>query len=90
MSKITKDFENGIETIILRTGYAKYGSPYIENDFSIENFSYGIGMNNGRYFMDVAYILNQSTSEHSLYSYVNPIKLINTNHSVIFTLGFRY
>lgn len=82
--------EINLKTIILRTGYAKYGSPYIENDFSIENFSYGIGMNNGRYFMDVAYILNQSTSEHSLYSYVNPIKLINTNHSVIFTLGFRY
>ena len=32
------------KTLILRVGYAKYGSPYVENDFSIEILSYGIGM----------------------------------------------
>ncbi|MAW30911.1 MAG: hypothetical protein CMD15_03285 [Flavobacteriales bacterium] len=82
--------EINLKTLVLRAGYAKYGSPYVENDFSIENFTYGIGVNNGRYFMDLAYILSQNTNEYSIYSYVNPIKLVNTNHSIVFTLGFRY
>ena len=82
--------EINLKTLILRAGYAKYGSPYVENDFSIENFTYGIGVNNGRYFMDLAYILSQNTDEYSIYSYVNPIKLVNTNHNIVFTLGFRY
>jgi hypothetical protein len=81
-----------IKPFVLRAGYSKYGSAFLEKDFSRENFSYGMGINNGAYFIDVAYILSQGANEHSLYSenYIAPISLINTNHSLLFTIGFRY
>ena len=92
----TENIKIGTEIIIkpfaLRVGYSKYGSPFIEKDFSKENFSYGIGINNGRYFFDVAYILSQGSNEYLLYSddYIDPISVVNTNHNLLFTLGFRY
>ena len=84
--------EMTIKYFVLRAGYSKYGSAFADKDFSRENFSYGIGVNNGAYFIDIAYILSQSQNEHSLYSedYITPISLVNTNHNIVFTLGFRY
>ena len=84
--------EMNIKPFILRVGYSKYGSPFANKDSSKENFSYGIGINNGGYFLDVAYVLSQGENEHLLYSeeYINPIKLVSTNHSLLLTLGFRY
>ena len=84
--------EINIKPFILRAGYAKYGSAFAKKDFSRENFSYGIGINNGRYFMDIAYVLTKGKDEHLLYSedYIDPISLANTNHNILFTLGFRY
>jgi len=84
--------EINIKPFILRAGYAKYGSAFANKDFSRESFSYGIGINNGSYFMDIAYVLTQGKDEHLLYSedYIDPISLANTNHNLLFTLGFRY
>ena len=84
--------EINIKPFILRAGYAKYGSAFANKDFIRESFSYGIGINNGSYFMDIAYVLTQGKDEHLLYSedYIDPISLINTNHNFLFTLGFRY
>lgn len=84
--------EINIKPFILRAGYAKYGSAFANKDFSRESFSYGIGINNGNYFMDIAYVLTQGKDEHLLYSedYIDPISLTNTNHNFLFTLGFRY
>ena len=81
-----------IKPFVLRAGYAKYGSAFKTKDFTKENFSYGIGINNGGYFFDIAYILSQGTNEHSLYHEddISPINLITTNHNLLFTLGFRY
>jgi len=83
--------EMNIKPFVLRAGYSKYGSAFVAKDFSRENFSYGIGINNGAYFIDVAYVLSQGANEHLLYSedYM-PISLVNTSHSLLFTLGFRY
>ncbi|MEC7864004.1 MAG: hypothetical protein VYB55_02955, partial [Bacteroidota bacterium] len=78
-----------IKPFVLRAGYSKYGSAFVTKDFSRENFSYGIGINNGAYFIDIAYVLSQGTNEHLLYSEA-PINLITTNHNLLFTLGFRY
>jgi len=84
--------EINIKPFVLRTGYSKYGSAFANKDFSRENFSYGIGINNGGYFFDIAYVLSQGSNEHLLYSeeYIDPISIVNTNHSLLFTLGFRY
>tara|TARA_B100001250_G_C19140583_1_gene503654 strand:- start:153 stop:533 length:381 start_codon:yes stop_codon:yes gene_type:complete len=84
--------EINIKPFVIRTGYSNYGSAFLEKDFSRKNFSYGVGINNGGYFFDVCYILSQGETEDLLYGedYINPISLINTNHNLIFTLGFRY
>ena len=84
--------EMTIKPFVLRAGYSKYGSAFVAKDFSRENFSYGIGINNGAYFIDIAYVLSQGANEHLLYTedYIAPISLVSTNHSLLFTLGFRY
>ena len=84
--------EINIKPFVLRAGYVKYGSSFIEKDFSKEQFSYGLGINNGGYFFDIAYVLSKGSNEHLLYSedYIDPINLFNTNHNLLFTLGFRY
>jgi hypothetical protein len=81
--------EMNIKPFVLRAGYANYGSAHAKKDHSIDNFSYGIGINNGSYFIDVAYVLSQGASEQLLYS-ETPISLANTSHRLLFTLGFRY
>lgn len=84
--------EINIKPFVLRGGYSKYGSPYIEKDFSKENYSFGIGIYNGGYSFDVAYILSQQKGEYNLYSndYINPISLFKTDHNIVITLGLRY
>ena len=84
--------EMNIKPFILRAGYAKLGSAFANKDFSRENFSYGLGINNDGYYFDIAYVLSQGANEHLLYSeeYIAPTSLVNTNHSLIFTIGFRY
>ena len=84
--------EMNIKPFIIRTGYSKYGSPLINKDLSTENFSYGIGINNGIYFIDISYTLSQRKDEYQLYNieYIDPINLVTTNHNLLFTIGFRY
>ena len=84
--------EINLKPFIVRAGYAKYGSEFANKDYSKENFSFGLGINNGGYYLDAAYVLSQGNGEHLLYGedYINPVSLVNTNHSLVFTLGFRY
>ena len=91
-SNIRLGAEMNVKPFLLRAGYSKYGSALASQDFSKENYSFGLGINNGGYYFDVAYVLAQGNSEHLLYGedYISPIALVNTNHNLIFTLGFRY
>ena len=77
-----------ITPFVLRSGYSKYGSAFTEKDFSTEKYSYGIGLNNGNYFIDVTYVLSQGSEEYILFN--DPIPLVNTYHNLLFTLGLRY
>jgi len=90
LGKIVSEFKG----VKLRSGIALNGKIYESNkdNFSSENYSFGIGTNNNFYFLDIAYILHKSKDFHNLYSQdlISPIDLVNTNHSIIFTLGFRY
>jgi len=90
LGKIVSEFKG----VKLRSGIALNGKIYESNEdnFSSENYSFGIGTNNNLYFLDIAYILHKSKDSHNLYSQdlISPIDLVNTNHSIIFTLGFRY
>ena len=84
--------EMNVKPFVLRAGYSKYGSAFVNKDYSSESFSFGLGINNGGYYFDAAYVLSQGRSEHLLYGeeYIDPIQLVNTNHNLVFTLGFRY
>ena len=82
--------ELNIKPFILRAGYSNYGSPTKEENTNKESFCYGIGINNGNYFIDLAYVLSQGSDRHLLYAENNTIELINTNHTILFTLGLRY
>lgn len=81
-----------ISPLVFRVGYAKFGSAYRNYDFSRENYSYGMGINNGNYYFDFAYVLNQGENQTSLYGgdFVEPTRLVNTNHNFLFTVGLRY
>ena len=81
-----------ISPLVFRVGYAKFGSAYKNYDFSRENYSYGMGINNGNYYFDFAYVLNQGENQTSLYGgdFVEPTRLVNTNHNFLFTVGLRY
>ncbi|MBT3612176.1 MAG: hypothetical protein HN522_04465 [Flavobacteriales bacterium] len=91
-SNIRLGVEMNVKPFVLRAGYSKYGSAYVKKDYSQENYSFGLGVNNGGYYFDASYVLSQGNSEHLLYDeeYISPIALANTNHNLIFTLGFRY
>ena len=91
-SNIRLGAEINVKPFVVRAGYSKYGSAFANKDYSKENFSFGLGINNGGYYLDAAYVLSQGNGEHLLYSedYINPVSLVNTNHSLVFTLGFRY
>jgi hypothetical protein len=84
--------EINIKPFVVRTGYSKYGSAFANKDYSKENFSFGLGINNGGYYLDASYVLSQGNGEQLLYSedYISPISTVNTNHNLIFTIGFRY
>ena len=91
-SNIRLGAEINVKPFVIRAGYSKYGSAFANKDYSKENFSFGLGINNGGYYLDAAYVLSQGNGEHLLYGedYINPVSLVNTNHSLVFTLGFRY
>tara|TARA_B100001758_G_C18401760_1_gene609456 strand:+ start:1151 stop:2587 length:1437 start_codon:yes stop_codon:yes gene_type:complete len=82
--------ELNLKPFILRAGYSNYGSPTKEENTHKESFCYGIGINNGNYFIDLAYVLSQGSNRHLLYAETNTIELVNTNHTIVFTLGLRY
>ena len=84
--------EINLQAIVLRFGYAIYGSPYLEEQFTRTDFSYGVGVRNKNYFIDLAYVLSQNNEHHKLYSedYINPIPIAITNHNLVMTAGFRY
>ena len=51
-----------------------------------------MGINNGNYYFDFAYVLNQGENQTYLYGgdFVEPTRLVNTNHNFLFTVGLRY
>ena len=91
-SNIRLGAEMNVNPFVIRTGYSRYESAFANKDYSSENYSFGLGINNGGYYFDAAYVLLQGNSEHLLYNedYISPIALFNTNHTLVLTLGFRY
>ena len=52
----------------------------------------GLGINNGNYYFDVAYVVSETKDEHILYNYNGNVSnnLKHEDYNLFFTLGFRY
>ena len=78
-----------IKPFSLRMGYNYFGSPYKENDFSTESYSFGASINSGGYFIDLTYVLTQQGNIYTIYE-DNSLPIQITNHNFVCSLGFRY
>ena len=76
--------------ISLRGGYGLYGSPFVENeDYIRKNFTFGIGITNGRYYFDGGYIISMNKEPYLMYG-EEYATIANTNHRFVLTLGIKY
>lgn len=78
----------------LRGGYAIYGSPYEVNinDEELTSITFGLGFRDKDYFVDLAYVRNQYSSDYYLYS-ANLVEAANLDYiknMIMVTLGLRY
>ena len=74
----------------LRTGYYLYGSPLSQNKANIKkNFTFGVGITNGRYYLDGGYILSMYKDSYLMYGEEHSI-IAKTKHNFILTLGIKY
>lgn len=83
-----------LSPIVLRAGYALYGSPYKKgiNDGSISKISGGFGLREEAYFLDFAYVYSMSNEDYYLYSseYTPAVKTEHLGHTFLMTLGFKF
>ncbi len=86
-----------INHILLRGGYAIYGSPYKSgvNDGERTSFTAGFGFREKFYFIDFAYVYTKTNEDYYLYDkeYMDPVKPANNEiiyNNIVATLGFRF
>lgn len=78
-----------------RGGFAYYGSPYSTatgNDGSKMIYSAGFGIREKGYFLDLTYLLSQSSEKYYVYDpqLVEATNISSSAHSFLVTIGFRY
>lgn len=74
----------------VRTGYSLYGSPISKKDDYIKkNLTFGIGITNGRYYLDGGYILSMNKETYLIYGEESST-IANTKHNFIISLGIKY
>jgi len=90
------------EIFTLRGGYGLYQSPYRKDFLNTDNkhqtFSIGFGYRMNNMFIDLAYMLRHEKFIYSLYNLDDvdyketnePADIINNNHQVAVTLGWRF
>lgn len=78
--------------IILRGGYALYGSPYKSgiNDGKRQSFSAGIGLREDKYFLDISYVYSIMSEDYYLYSSAKSASNDFAAHTLLFTFGIKY
>ncbi|MBE0639258.1 MAG: outer membrane protein transport protein [Bacteroidales bacterium] len=83
--------------MLLRGGYANYGSPFRTgvNDGQIQTFSAGLGYRNRDYFIDAAFNYSVSEMDYTLYgnNVVSPVPSALNKYQVynfLITLGYRF
>lgn len=84
------EFKSGIYA--LRAGYSMYGSPY-KNETTIgerTGYSFGIGVHDKGYSLDLAYNHMQQKDNYFPYSLAAPASVDTKNNLFSFTLGIKF
>jgi hypothetical protein len=94
-SNIRLGAEARYDIFSFRAGYALYGNPYNSkaiNSWNSNAYTFGFGFKEEGYYLDLAYVLNQSSEKYFPYeaSLVQGADMKTTSHSLLITLGFRY
>ncbi len=82
--------------IAIRAGYAYQGSPYnsdvIDNDGSVQNYSFGVGYRNANLFLDFGYVLRVQKEDYYPYdpSIAAPAQQDRTLQRYQITVGLKY
>lgn len=83
-----------LEPVTLRGGYALYGSPYKTgiNNGEKTSLSFGIGIREKEYFMDIAYVYTRADENYYLYNplLVQPVNNSMTSNNIMITLGLKF
>jgi hypothetical protein len=82
-----------IKPVSMRAGFAINGDPFTgAYNFNNTRYSLGLGLRLKRFFTDLTYNLHRSVNNYEVYADDNvPLAdALTLDHSVIFTVGFRF
>lgn len=93
-SNIRVGGELRLSPLLLRAGYAMYGSPYAQNinDGSSKSVTFGIGIREKGFYWDLAYVRTTMDEDYYLYdpALVNAVEQTRIGNNVVMSLGFRF
>lgn len=82
-----------LDIVSLRAGFAMNGNPYTgAYSFDDTRYSLGIGLRLKKFFTDLTYQLQRRTQDYLVYdsALTELAKTTTLDHSVLFTVGFRF
>ena len=93
--------EINLSPILLRAGYSRFGNPIVndildnegDNNFNDSQlWSFGFGVRNNYSYIDFAYVYSENQENKWLYNrnYVSPAKIVNSDHNIVVTLGWKF
>jgi len=103
VSNIKFGAELNLSSILLRAGYASFGNPLAGDLKSLdptasvfskerELYSLGFGKRNQFSYIDFAFVFSEGSSTTWLYNanYTPPVKVVDTNYSLLLTMGWKF
>lgn len=85
--------ELNLNPIQIRAGYAIYGSPFANNinDGERTYYTFGLGLREKKYYVDLAYVMANYDEDYYLYSpqYVDASKNTYKSNRLVLTLGIK-
>lgn len=92
-SNIRAGLELNLGVLKLRGGYAMFGNPYTNSEFSKTQYSGGIGLTSNSVYVDFAYVHDINTFNYYMYNgYIDePMPEMTVKSGIInMTLGFKF
>jgi hypothetical protein len=84
--------EYNLGVVVLRAGYAHYGSPFKDqkNDGSKSFITGGIGFRAEHFFSDIAYVHATKKEDYYLYPSTSASSITNKSDQFVLTVGMRF